>query len=149
MPLREVLAPLAFIVTEGARRRYLLAETLRAQGIVVASDAGHEAVFGLFAASLTTPATWVSMVAALHPDVVVVDLDTADAVVTVGALRRHPLTSELPVVVFGGKDDDLRAAMRLGAVHADERPSVISGVGDVVIELFELEAGIEFREAVY
>ncbi|MEM1030457.1 MAG: hypothetical protein AAGA56_20355 [Myxococcota bacterium] len=141
--LREVLAPLAFIVTSDVRRRYVLAETLRAQGIVVASDAGHEAMFGLFAANLTGPATWVSLVAALHPDVVVVDLDGADeAVVTVGALREHPLTTALPVVVFGGSDADLRSVLRLGAVHAEERPSVLSGVGDVVFELFASSAGV-------
>ncbi len=149
VPLRQVLAPLAFIVTGAAAGRYVLAETLRAQGIVVASDAGHEAVFGLFSANLTAPATWVSMVAALHPDVVVVDLGTPEAVVIVGALRRHPLTAEMPIVVFGGSDDDLRASLRLGAVHADERPSPISCVGDVVIELFELEAGVDYRRATY
>jgi len=148
-PLRQVLAPLAFIVTGASSSRYVLAEMLRAQGIVVASDAGHEAVFGLFSANLTAPATWVSMVAALHPDVVVVDLGTPEAVVIVGALRKHPLTAEMPIVVFGGSDEDLRSALRLGAVHADERPSPMSCVGDVVIELFELEAGIDYQRATF
>lgn len=81
------------------------------------SRAGHEGVMELFRSSLSEPAAWVSFATSLRPDVVVIDLRTTDALVTIGALIRHQLTCHLPVVAIGheGQAIEMRAARALGA----------------------------------
>jgi CheY-like chemotaxis protein len=116
------------LIDDEARRQYVTAEVLRSEGYEVLSRAGHEGVMELFRSSLSEPAAWVSFATSLRPDVVVIDLRTRDALVTIGALIRHQLTCHLPVVAIAhsGQAVEMRAARALGAAKTLAWPMVPS-----------------------
>jgi len=124
------------IVNDDVKSRYTLAAMLRAEGYVVQSASGHESWLALFKTCLSVPATWVSFVAAMEPDAVLLDvhMNGGGGLVTLGELRRHPLTSGVPVVVIGkpSKQRLLDAALALGAARYAHLPLSRTGLKPVV-----------------
>ncbi len=121
------------IVDDDPARRYISSELLRSEGYEVLTASGHEGVLALFATSLSQPAAWVSFIAAHRPDVVIVDLGMAsgDALITVGAITRHPLTMHLPVLAMGESRHakEIDAAASMGAAVTITWPVGLEGLG--------------------
>jgi CheY-like chemotaxis protein len=126
--------PRVLLVDDDRRRRYAVAELLRSDGCEVHTSSGHESWLALFKTCLSEPATWVSFVAAIDPDVLMLDIEQPMALTTIGALRRHPLTDHIPVVVLGEEAQQryLNAALALGAVRQLHRPLALSGLRPLV-----------------
>ncbi|MSP23586.1 MAG: response regulator [Myxococcales bacterium] len=112
------------VVDDDLGRRYALAQLLRLEGYQVHSASGHESWLALFKSCLSVPATWVSFVAAIDPDVLLMAVDAQAALLTIGALRHHPLTDQVPVIALGDqhRPEDLATAMALGAAGSLGRP---------------------------
>jgi CheY-like chemotaxis protein len=131
--------PCIMLVDDDLWRRYVMAELLRAEGYRVESASGHDSWLALFRTCLSGPATWVSFVAAVEPDLVVMEIAVGDgtALHTLGALRRHPLTQQIPVVVLGDEasQKELDAAITLGAACYLLRPLARNGLRPVVDEV--------------
>ena len=133
-PRRSAGRPRVLLADEDLGRRYALAETLRSDGCEVHSASGHESWLSLFKSCLTEPAAWVSFVAAIDPDVVFLDIGQSGALATLGALRRHPLTVHVPVVVLGDEAHQraLSTALSLGAVRLIHRPLGLASLRPLV-----------------
>ncbi len=123
---RQMRAQKVMLVDDNAQSRYVLAQQLRSEGYEVHSAAGHESWLALFNGCLSNSATWVSFVAAMEPDVLLLDLEMHgdDALSTLGELKRHPLTSNIPVITLTSDDGCFaqRAAQTLGAESSIVRP---------------------------
>lgn len=126
--------PRVLLVDDALARRYATAQLLRSEGCDVYTSSGHESWLTLFKSCLTEPAAWVSFVAAVDPDLVLLDIDVSMALPTLGAVRRHPLTEHVPVVVVGQAADErnLQTALLLGAVRLLHRPIALSGLRPIV-----------------
>lgn len=122
------------LVDDDLPRRYALAETLRCEGCDVHSASGHESWLSLFKTCLTEPAAWISFVAAVDPDLLLIDIGQIMALATIGALRRHPLTEHVPIVVVGHELEgrSLQSALALGAVRLLHRPWGLDGLRRLV-----------------
>ncbi len=128
--------PRLMLIDDHLQRRYSTAQMLRSEGYEVESAAGHESWLALFKSCLSEPAMWVSFIAALEPDLILIDLDlqSGSALHTVGALRRHPLTEHIPIMVLGNSrlKKELGAAISLGAIATLSRPLWLAGFGPAV-----------------
>jgi CheY-like chemotaxis protein len=126
--------PRILLVDDELTRRYAVAQMLRSDGCDVHTASGHESWLALFKSCLSEPATWVSFVAAIDPDLLLLDIELPMALPTLGALRRHPLTDHIPVVVLGDEEQQryLNAALALGAVRLLHRPLSLSSLRPMV-----------------
>jgi CheY-like chemotaxis protein len=130
IPRRTDGCPRVLLVDDVRARRYALAQLLRSDGCDVQSASGHESWLSLFTSCLTEPAAWVSFVAAVDPDLVLIEIDQPTALATIGAIRQHPLTDQVPIVALGDPvhQRSLQAALGLGAVRWIHRPLALSGL---------------------
>jgi len=122
------------LVDDDRVRRYSLAQLLRSDGCEVHSAAGHESWLSFFSSTLSEPAVWVSFAATVDPDLVLLEIEQPSALATLSALRRHPLTEHLPIVVLGDpvQGRSLQAARGLGAERILMRPFELGGLRDLV-----------------
>jgi CheY-like chemotaxis protein len=126
--------PRVLVVDDDLAQRYALAELLRSDGCDVQTSSGHESWLALFKICLSEPAAWVSFVAAVDPDLVMLDIEQPSALATLGAVRRHPLTEHVPVVVIGDSTHDrsLQAALLMGAIRLVHRPLTLAGLRPLI-----------------
>ncbi len=120
-------------MVDDPQKRYVASALLRSDGYEVVTSAGHEGVLDLFSQSLSLPSAWVSFVAAYKPDVVMVDLELPSgiALITIGALAKHPLTTHIPVVAMGHelKRAEMKTATSIGAASTFCWPAGLEGLG--------------------
>ena len=138
---KAVDVPQVMLVDDDLHARYTTAELIRSEGYEVHSASGHESWLSLFQTCLSVPATWVSFVAALEPDVVVLDLGMKSdlGLLTLGEIRRHPLTTYIPVVVIGSADRyaEVDAALSMGASKALLRQGLREGLATALRGVIE------------
>lgn len=139
MPRRIDARPRVLLVDDDLPQRYALAELLRSDGCDVHTSSGHESWLSLFKSCLNEPTAWVSFVAAVDPDLVFLAIEQASALATLGAVRRHPLTEHVPVVVLGDSTNDrsLQAALLMGAVRLVHRPLTLAGLRPLIDDVLK------------
>jgi CheY-like chemotaxis protein len=132
------------IIDDDLSSRYALASLLRSEGHFVHTASGHESWLSLFKTCLSVPATWVSFVATLDPDVLILDWQMSGgmALHILSELRRHPLTRHIPVAVITASTphSDTRVARSMGACCTFDRPHTFGRLKPAMDRLLQSRA---------
>ncbi len=140
----HVQAPSVMIIDDDLRSRYVLATLLRSEDYFVHTASGHESWLSLFKTCLSIPATWVSFVATLDPDALILDWQMSGgmALHILSELRRHPLTRHIPVAVIteSTAHPDTRVARSMGACCSFDRPLTLDDLKPAMARLFQSRA---------